>query len=219
MITIDKRMLLENKAWVKEKKSEDPEFFKRLALGQKPKVLWIGCADSRMPVNDMTNTQPGELFVHRNIANIVAPEDPNSASVIQYAVDYLKIEHIIVCGHTSCGGVKASMDNKVFESMEAPLQDWLKPLRELVHMHNLELEEIKDEEHRASHLARLGVLHHVTTLSNIPFIKNHWAKGFPLTIHGWILNLDKGMLEEISVISTVTKNFLSTEDQTQQTST
>jgi carbonic anhydrase len=110
MIPINKRLLLENKAWSIEKLNDDPEFFKRLAQGQNPKILWIGCSDSRIPANEITNTQPGDIFVHRNIANIVVPDDPNLLSVIQYAVESLGIENIIICGHSGCGGVKASMD-------------------------------------------------------------------------------------------------------------
>ncbi len=213
MIPINKRLLLENKAWAIDQLNEDPEFFKRLSQGQSPKILWIGCSDSRIPANEITNTQPGDLFVHRNIANLVIHNDPNLLSVIQYAVEALGIENIIICGHSGCGGVRAAMD---ISTVTSPLKDWLMPISELVQEHRHELDQFKDIEDQVFHLVKLNAIRQAEILSNIPFVKKRWEKGLPLTIHGWVFNILQGHLEEISVISAITRDY--TQNSQHQTS-
>ncbi len=204
MIPINKRLLLENKAWSIEKLNDDPEFFKRLAQGQNPKILWIGCSDSRIPANEITNTQPGDIFVHRNIANIVVPDDPNLLSVIQYAVESLGIENIIICGHSGCGGVKASMD---VDKITPPLKDWLTPLVDTFIDHRHELSSFSNIDEQVMHLVKLNVIKQAELLSKIPFVKKRWELGLPLTIHGWVFDISQGRLEEISMINALTKTY------------
>jgi carbonic anhydrase len=202
MIPLNKRLLLENKAWAKEQLQDDPEFFKKLSAGQKPKILWIGCSDSRTPANQITNTKPGDIFVHRNIANIVVPNDPNLLSVIQYAVGALEIRTIVVCGHSACGGVKASMN---LGDIQPPLSDWLQPLANLAKNNQRKLDECLNEDEKIIHLAKLSVLQQIELLSSIPFIKNQWDQGVDLKIYGWIFKIELGLLEEVAVIEPATK--------------
>src|ERR1700755_1627994 len=143
------KLLLENKAWAAEKKADDPEYFKALAAIQKPEFLWIGCSDSRVPANEITGTQPGEIFVHRNVANIVVNTDVNLLSVLDYAVNHLKVKHVIVCGHYGCGGVKAAMTNHDFKLV---LNMWLRNIKDVYTLHKKELEQIKDEEKKTDRL-------------------------------------------------------------------
>jgi carbonic anhydrase len=143
------KLLLENKAWAREKKEDDPEFFSRLSKIQTPEFLWIGCSDSRVPANEITNTQPGEIFVHRNIANLVVHTDVNLLSVLEYAVTYLKVKHVIICGHYGCGGVKAAMTNHDFKQV---LNMWLRNIKDVYRLHRNELESIPEEEKRFDRL-------------------------------------------------------------------
>src|SRR3982751_4618795 len=154
MHSIDK-LLLENKAWAAEKKADDPEYFKALALIQKPEFLWIGCSDSRVPANEITGTQPGEIFVHRNIANMVIHTDVNLLSVLEYAVAHIKVKHVIVCGHYGCGGIKAAMGNHDFNQV---LNMWLRNIKDVYRHSRTELDAIADETLRADRLTELNVI-------------------------------------------------------------
>jgi carbonic anhydrase len=151
------QLLLQNKAWVAQKNDEDPEFFKRLSEIQSPKFLWIGCSDSRVPANQITGTEPGEIFVHRNIANMVVHTDMNLLSVLDYAVNVLEVRHVIVCGHYGCGGIKAAMGNKQF----GVIDNWIRHIKDVYRMHQDELEEIKDLEERQNRFTELNVIEQV----------------------------------------------------------
>ncbi len=186
---VAKTMLVKNIAWSQEVNTRDPDFFKKMVQGQNPDVLWIGCSDSRVPAESITNSHPGELFVHRNIANIIDLHDINSGSVIEYAVKVLKVEHIIVCGHYQCGGVRASL---LPQSDDIPIVNkHIKGLRDLVALHNDELMAITTLERRVDRLAELNVLNQISTLMKINSIKN---SNHPLTLHGWIFCLDDGLI-------------------------
>jgi carbonic anhydrase len=158
------KLLLENKAWAKEKVVEDPEYFNRLAHIQSPEFLWIGCSDSRVPANEITGTQPGEIFVHRNIANMVIHTDVNLLSVLEFAVTHLKVKHVIVCGHYGCGGVKASMSNHDYKRV---LNMWLRNIKDVYRLHQTELENIGDQEKRFDRLVELNVIEQVSPGENI----------------------------------------------------
>src|SRR5205085_7457025 len=165
------RLLLDNKAWAKAVNEENPEFFKRLSSLQTPEFLWIGCSDSRVPADKITGTQPGEIFVHRNIANMVVHTDVNLLSVLDYAVNYLKVRHVIVCGHYGCGGVKAAMGNQDFRSV---LNMWLRNIKDVYHVHKDELNNIADEEKRTDRLVELNVVEQVTHLAQTSIIQKAW---------------------------------------------
>ena len=161
------KLLIQNKVWVRELLAADSDYFKKLAELQKPKFLWIGASDSRVPANIITGTSPGEIFVHRNIANMVLHSDLNMISVLQYAVEVLEVKHVIVCGHYGCSGIKAAMDNKDLE----PLNNWLQNIREVYHLHQNELEVIKDEESRENRLVELNVKEQVLNLAKMSIIQ------------------------------------------------
>src|SRR6476646_5863833 len=156
------KLLLENKAWAAEKKADDPEYFKALSLIQTPEFLWIGCSDSRVPANEITGTQPGEIFVHRNIANMVIHTDVNLLSVLEYAVAHLKVKHVIVCGHYGCGGIKASMSNHDYKQV---LNMWLRHIKDVYRLHREELDAIQNEDLRADRLCELNVKEQVMDLA------------------------------------------------------
>lgn len=162
------KLLLENKAWAKEKVEDDPEYFNRLSLIQTPKFLWIGCSDSRVPANEITNTQPGEIFVHRNVANLVIHTDVNLLSVLEYAVVHLKVKHVIVCGHYGCGGVKAAMTNHDFKQV---LNMWLRNIKDVYRLHTDELNNIGNEEERFDRLVELNVIEQVQHLAKTSIIQ------------------------------------------------
>jgi len=185
------RILLDNKAWAEEKVLLDEDFFRRLAKVQKPEFLWIGCSDSRVPANEITNTEPGEIFVHRNIANLVVPGDLNLLSVIEYSVLVLKVKHVIVCGHYGCGGVKASMKHQGLESID----QWLKNIPFEANRTNLE--SIADLDARADRLTELSVEFQVEKLSQLPTIQKAWAEMRQPILHGWVYRLHDGILHPI----------------------
>lgn len=187
------RLLLENKAWAVEQVGRDPEFFSRLANIQTPEFLWIGCSDSRVPANEITNTAPGEIFVHRNIANLVVNTDLNLLSVLQYAVEVLKVKHVIVCGHYGCGGVKAAMTDNDLGLMNK----WLQNIKDTQHIHRDELDAIEDINQRTDRLTELNVEEQIMSLSKTSIIQQAWQKENRPVLHGWIYRLSDGILQEV----------------------
>ena len=188
------KLLDENKIWAKDKVTVDPEFFSRLSQIQTPEFLWIGCSDSRVPANEITNTQPGEIFVHRNIANLVVHTDVNLLSVLEYAVNYLKVKHVIVCGHYGCGGVKAAMTNHDFKQV---LNMWLRNIKDVYRLHRQELDGITEEEKRFDRLVELNVIEQVHHLAKTSIIQRAWKRnGYP-HIHGWVYSLNDGLIKPV----------------------
>lgn len=186
-----------NKKWVQQKLMEDPEYFTKLGKGQAPDYLWIGCSDSRVPANEITGTQPGELFVHRNIANMVVHSDMNLLSVLSYAVEVLKVKHIIVCGHYGCGGVIAAMGNKQFGLID----NWLRHIKDVYRLHQKELDAIADETERAKRFVELNVMEQVGDLCKTTIVQNAWKKKQPLAVHGWVYDINDGLLKDLQVSS------------------
>jgi carbonic anhydrase len=187
------QLLANNQQWAAERLAEDPQFFNRLTAVQNPDILWIGCSDSRVPANQITGLQPGEVFVHRNIANVVPREDVNSASVIQYAVTTLRVRHIVVCGHYGCGGVQAALG----EQLEDPLEFWIEHIRRIRQQHLDELDALPDEEARWRRLCELNVLNQVQNVARLRLVRDTWEEGHELAIHGWIYDLSDGLLEDL----------------------
>ncbi|MFM9020874.1 MAG: carbonic anhydrase, partial [Sediminibacterium sp.] len=188
------KLLDENKIWAKDKVTVDPEFFSRLSQIQTPEFLWIGCSDSRVPANEITNTQPGEIFVHRNIANLVVHTDVNLLSVLEYAVNYLKVKHVIVCGHYGCGGVKAAMTNHDFKQV---LNMWLRNIKDVYRLYRQELDGITEEEKRFDRLVELNVIEQVHHLAKTSIIQRAWKRnGYP-HIHGWVYSLNDGLIKPV----------------------
>lgn len=190
-----KDLLTGNKRWVKEKLQHDPQFFERLAKGQSPEVLWIGCSDSRVPANEITGTNPGDIFVHRNIANMVVHSDMNLLSVLDYSVNILKVKHVIVCGHYGCGGVRAAMSNEQFGLVD----NWLRHIKDVYRLHNRELDAIEDEEARFNRFAELNVIEQVFDLSKTSIIQNAWRSRQLPMVHGWIYDLKTGIIQDLDV--------------------
>lgn len=197
------RLFENNKAWVNQQKKKDPDFFNQLAQGQSPNYLWIGCSDSRVPANEITGTKPGEMFVHRNIANMVVHSDMNLLSVLSYAVEVLKVKHIIVCGHYGCGGVMAAMGNKQFGLID----NWLRHIKDVYRYHYKELDAIKDVEQRGRRLVELNVIEQVHDLGKTSIVQNAWEKEQPLHIHGWVYDLKDGLINDLDVNFTCTKDL------------
>lgn len=189
------RLIEGNKRFSMSKTFDDPEYFKKLSLGQKPDYLWIGCSDSRVPANEVTSTKSGEIFVHRNIANLVVHTDTNLLSVLEYAVKYLEVKHIIVCGHYGCGGVKAAMGQDSFGF----LNNWLRNIKDVYHKHTAELEAIADLDKRADRLTELNVIEQVRNLSKTTIVQETWHKR-PLHLHGWVYGINNGLVKDLSVI-------------------
>jgi carbonic anhydrase len=184
-----------NRKWVRERLLNDPEYFERLSALQAPKYLWIGCSDSRVPANQIIDLQPGEVFVHRNIANLVVHTDMNALSVIQYAVEYLKIENIVVCGHYGCGGVKAAYENRQL----GLLDNWLRNIKDVYHSHRDELDSIVSDDHRFDRLCELNVMEQVSNVCHTTIVQNAWAKGQKLSVHGLIYDLRNGLLQDLAI--------------------
>lgn len=185
-----------NRRFALEKKFDDPEYFKKLSLGQKPDYLWIGCSDSRVPANEVTNTESGEMFVHRNIANIVVHTDVNLMSVLEYAVTVLGVKHIIVCGHYGCGGVRAAMGNGSYGLVD----NWLRNIKDVYQKHVEELNAIADEDKRADRLTELNVIEQVQHLAKTKIVQGAWAAGQNLAIHGWVYGLNSGLITELKAV-------------------
>jgi len=190
------QQLLEgNRSFVEKEKANDPDFFKKLAAGQNPEVLWIGCSDSRVPANEITGTKPGEVFVHRNIANVCAHSDMNMLSVLDYAVNVLKVKHVIVAGHYGCGGVLAAMGNKQFGLID----NWLRHIKDVYRLHSHELDLITDETKRANRLVELNVVEQVYNLCKTTIVQNAWKVRPDLEIHGWVIDISTGLVEDLRV--------------------
>ncbi|MFY8026280.1 MAG: carbonic anhydrase [Sediminibacterium sp.] len=191
------RLLLENKAWAQEKLADDPDYFNRLVHVQSPDFLWIGCSDSRVPANEITGTQPGEIFVHRNIANMVVHTDLNLLSVLEYAVHVLKVKHIIVCGHYGCGGVKAAMTNHNF----GIINKWIRNIKDVHRFHREEIDAIKDEEVQLNRMIELNVQEQVLNLAKTSIIQKSWRVRQAPDLHGWVYGLQDGLVKPIYEMS------------------
>ena len=187
------KLFLSNKAWAKEKQKIDPDYFTKLSKDQKPKYLWIGCSDSRVPANEVIGAQPGELFVHRNIANMVVHTDLNLLSVLDYAVTHLEVDHIILCGHTGCGGIKAALSQGNFDL----LNKWLRNVKEVYRLHQSEINAKATEEEKVNALVELNVREQVENLIKTSVIQKAWLKRKSPIIHGWIYDMPSGLLQSI----------------------
>lgn len=190
-----KRLLEQNRAWAENIKASDPDFFPTLAKQQTPRYLWIGCSDSRVPATQLVGMVPGEMFVHRNVANVVDHTDFNCLSVMQYAVDVLKVDHIIVCGHHSCGGVKAAMDNLQLGLID----NWLRHVQDVLHEHEELLAKVSDENQRLDRLCELNVIEQVLNVGRTTIVQSAWQRGQELVVHGWIYGLENGLLRDLGV--------------------
>lgn len=195
-----KSLLDNNKKWVESKLSSDPEYFDKLSKGQQPPLLWIGCADSRVPANEIIGAQPGEVFVHRNIANLVVHTDMNMLSVVDYAVNVLKVKHIIVCGHYGCGGVQAAMGNKSYGIID----NWIRHIKNTYRLHKEELDAIEDEGKRFDRYVELNVSEQVFDLAKTSIVQNAWKINQDLMLHGWVYSIKRGIIQE--VVSKVANN-------------
>lgn len=190
-----KRLIDGNRTFSENRKIDDPEYFKKLSLGQKPEYLWIGCSDSRVPANEVTNTQSGEIFVHRNIANLVIHTDLNMMSVVEYAIVHLGVKHVIVCGHYGCGGIRAAMT----DNLHGFVDNWLRNIKDVYHKHEKELEAISDFDKRADRLTELNVIEQVRNLAKTTIVQQEWKKR-PLHLHAWVYGINSGLITDLSVI-------------------
>jgi carbonic anhydrase len=186
-----------NRQWVTKQLEGDPEYFTKLAKGQSPEVLWIGCSDSRVPANEVTGTKPGEVFVHRNIANVCVHSDMNMLSVLDYAVNVLKVKHVIVAGHYGCGGVAAALTKKQFGLID----NWLRNIKDVYRLHSHELDRITDEEARVNRLVELNVVEQVYNLCKTTIVQNAWKERTDLQVHGWVIDLKSGLVKDQMVTS------------------
>jgi carbonic anhydrase len=184
-----------NRAWASRMVASDPGFFQRLVNLQTPEYLWIGCSDSRVPANQIVGVDPGELFVHRNVANLAPPQDANYLSVLQFAVDVLQVKHIIVVGHYGCGGVAAAVDGK----RRGLVDHWLHPIREVFQTHRDELDGIADGRARLDRLCELNVVRQVKNVASDVFVQDAWARGQTLAVHGWVYSLADGLVKDLDV--------------------
>ncbi len=191
-------LLKGNLDWVEDMKKADPTYFDKLSAGQNPPVLWIGCSDSRVPANQITNTLPGDIFVHRNIANVVVHTDMNMLSVLDYSVNVLKVKHVIVCGHYGCGGVNAALGNK----QVGIIDNWLRNIRDVYRMHEREMQTMKDAEQKSNRLVELNAIEGAANVSNTSIVQNAWANGQELAVHAWVYSLKTGLIKDLKVTST-----------------
>ena len=188
------KLLNSNKAWAADKVAQDPDFFKRLSEIQRPEILWIGCSDSRVPANEITDTDPGEIFVHRNVANIVVQTDLNLMSVLQYAVDVLHVKHVIVCGHYGCGrGVVAAMGHQHL----GIINQWICSIKDIYRLHRVEVDAIRSEQERADRMVELNVIEQVNNLAKTAIIQNAWKNKRQPDIHGWVYGLKDGLIKPV----------------------
>ena len=191
-----------NRNWVKKLKKEDPQFFSELAKGQDPDILWIGCSDSRVPSNQIMGLSPGDVFVHRNIANVIVHTDLNCLSVIQYAVEVLKVKHVIICGHYGCGGVKAAVD----EHSHGLIDNWLRHIKDVQRFNADALSQLTESE-KLDKLCELNVVEQVKNACSTTIVQNAWQNGQPLTVHGWIYNMENGLLKDMGINITGADEF------------
>ena len=190
-----KQLFDNNRTWAADMTRQDPDFFRRLSTQQSPHYLWIGCSDSRVPANQVVGLVPGEMFVHRNVANVVVHTDLNCLSAIQFAVDVLRIEHIIVCGHYSCGGILAALqDNKL-----GLIENWLRHVQDVRSKHRAELDKLETESKQHDRLCELNVIEQVTNLSRTTIVRDAWSRRQAVTVHGWIYDLSDGLLRDLDV--------------------
>jgi carbonic anhydrase len=188
-------LIEKNRVWAVRMLAEDPDFFRRLEAQQAPRYLWIGCSDSRVPANTIVGLDPGELFVHRNVANLASPQDANYLSVLQFAVDVLKVRHIMVVGHYGCGGVSAAVDGQ----RRGLVDHWLHPIREIAHAHRSELDVIAEPRARLDRLCELNVVRQVRNVASDVFVVDAWARGQNLSVHGWIYSIANGLIRDLEV--------------------
>lgn len=190
-----KQLIENNRKWVKSKLAEDENYFLDLAEGQQPPVLWIGCADSRVPANELIGAKPGEVFVHRNIANMVVHSDMNMLSVLDYAVNVLKVRHVIVCGHYGCGGVQAAMGNQNIGLID----NWIRHIKDVYRFHHKELNSIEDESKRFDRFVELNVVEQVYDLAKTSIVQKAWKNNQVLHVHGWVYNIREGNVIDLDV--------------------
>ena len=190
-----KKIIENNKKWVENKLKLDPQYFERLVKGQKPPLLWIGCADSRVPANEIIGAEPGEVFVHRNIANMVIHTDMNMLSVLDYAVNVLKVKHVIVCGHYGCGGIEAAMTNKSIGLID----NWIRHIKNIYRVHKKELDNIADISERTNRFVELNVIEQVYDLAKTSIVQNAWGADQDLEIHGWVYGVGDGIVKDLGV--------------------
>ena len=203
MMDAYEKLILQNKAWSEEMTDRDSSFFARLANQQSPKFLWIGCSDSRVPANEITGTDPGEIFVHRNIANMVVHTDLNLLSVLQYAVEVLKVEHIILCGHYGCGGIKAAIDKQSL----GLINKWLRNIKEVYRMYETEINNITDQDQKVNRLVELNVIEQCNDLIKTSIIQKAWKNEKRPVIHGWVYGLSNGLVNELITIEPDIENI------------
>jgi carbonic anhydrase len=190
-----KDLISKNRAWSAAKTQIDPQFFKRLAAQQSPEYLWIGCSDSRVPANEIVGLDPGELFVHRNVANLAPPQDANYLSVLQYAVEVLKVRHVMVVGHYGCGGISAAVDGQ----RHGLIDHWLHPIREIYDENRNALEALSDGAERLNRLCELSVIRQVRNVASDVFVQDAWERGQALSVHGWVYSLHNGLVTDLGV--------------------
>lgn len=190
-----KKILDNNKQWVESQVAIDPDYFKDLSRGQNPPLLWIGCSDSRVPANEIIGAKPGEVFVHRNIANMVVHSDMNMLSVLDYAVNVLKVKHVIVCGHYGCGGIKAAMGNDSIGIID----NWIRHIKDVYRLHKKELDSIESDEIRFNTFVEINVKEQVFDLAKTSIVQSAWKKGQDLTLHGWAYGLNSGYVTDLNV--------------------
>ena len=190
-----KKILDNNKQWVENKLAISPNYFKNLAEGQNPPLLWIGCSDSRVPANEIIGAEPGEVFVHRNIANMVVHSDMNMLSVLDYAVNALKVKHVIVCGHYGCGGIKAAMGNNSIGIID----NWIRHIKDVYRFHQDELDAIENEKERFNKFVEINVKEQVMDLAKTSIVQNAWKNGQELSLHGWVYGLNDGYVTDLDV--------------------
>jgi len=195
-----KDLFEKNIAWAAKMKASDPDFFRKLSEQQNPQYLWIGCSDSRVPANEIVNLRPGELFVHRNIANLVIHTDMNCLSVIQFAVDVLKVKHIIVCGHYGCGGIRAAMDNQE----HGLIDNWLRHIKDIYLLHQKKVDRLESEQDKLNLMCEFNVIEQVANVCHTTIIQGAWKAGQSLAVHGWIYNIEDGILKDLNTCITKT---------------
>ena len=193
-----KELFDKNKKWAENVKKTDPDFFAKLSKQQSPEILWIGCADSRVPANEIVGMEPGKIFVHRNIANVVVHTDLNCLSVIQYAVEVLKVKHIIICGHYGCGGIKSAMENE----KHGLIDNWLRHIKDVYRYHQEKIDALENYDEKYKLMCELNVIEQVANVCHTTIVQNAWKKGQELAIHGWIYSLEDGILRDMNVCIT-----------------
>ena len=196
-------LLQGNRDWVKNETEKDPDYFNKLAAGQEPDVLWIGCSDSRVPANEVTNTKPGQVFVHRNIANVCVHSDMNMLSVLDYAVNVLKVKHVIVSGHYVCGGIAAALSNQQFGLID----NWLRHIKDVYRLHSHELDRISNETLKVNRLVELNVIEQVYNLCKTTIVQNAWREREDLEIHGWVIDISTGLVKDLHITAKSSENL------------